>query len=401
MNVDVATYANNMARSFQDNQTQVMAGADEEDRTISSNDQTQVTGPEKSEDKQSSTPPESKNDQTAAEVLNSPAKQEEKPPADPKDIKSNFALDLERMKEMQNRVELPPDAMEKMTKDDPVLLDDGILLGIGFKSFDIMEILGHGAFGKVFKCRLKTNPEKEYAMKVLKKAFLYKNKHLKYAVTECNILKQAEHPFVIKMHFSFQTPDNLYMILDYCPGCDLAYHLNKKQIFEEDEAKFFIAEIVLAIEYIHGLDVIYRDLKPENILVDNEGHCRLADFGLAKENIGEKDFAKSFCGSPAYLPPEMLYSKGVSKAADIYQIGAVLYEFLVGFPPYYTENIKELYQSIRQAKLQVPKYISKEAKDLLNQLLYKRPEKRITLDKVKQHEFFAGIDWVKLKNKEI
>lgn len=204
-------------------------------------------------------------------------------------------------------------------------------------------------------------------MKVLKKAFLYKNKHLKYAITECNILKQADHPFVIKMHYSFQTPDNLYMILDYCSGCDLAYHLNKKQIFDEEEAKFFIAEIILAIEYIHGLDVIYRDLKPENILIQDDGHCRLADFGLAKENIGEKDFARSFCGSPAYLPPEMLHSqKGVSKSADIYQIGAVLYEFLVGFPPYYTENIKELYQSIRSARLQVPKYISKEAKDLLN-----------------------------------
>jgi serine/threonine protein kinase len=157
------------------------------------------------------------------------------------------------------------------------------------------------------------------------------------------------------------------MILDYCPGGDLAYHLNKKQIFEEEEARFFIAEIILAIEYIHSLDVIYRDLKPENILVEADGHCRLADFGLAKENIGEKDFARSFCGSPAYLPPEMLHNnKGVSKSADIYQIGAVLYEFLVGFPPYYTENIKDLYQSIRTARLQVPKYISKDAKDLLN-----------------------------------
>ena len=303
------------------------------------------------------------------------------------------------MKEMQARAELPPDEVEEMKNSEPVLMDDGIK-GIGFKSFDIQEILGHGAFGKVFRCRLK-GQDQDFAMKVLKKAFLYRNKHLKYAITECNILKQADHPFVIKMHYSFQTPDNLYMILDFCPGCDLAYHLNKKQIFEEDEARFFIAEIILAIEYIHSLDVIYRDLKPENILVDHDGHCRLADFGLAKENIGEKDFAKSFCGSPAYLPPEMLHSKGVSKAADIYQIGAVLYEFLVGFPPYYTENIKELYNSIRSAKLQVPKYISREGKDLLNQLLSKRPDKRITIEKVKLHDFFKGLDWDKLAKKEL
>lgn len=131
------------------------------------------------------------------------------------------------MKEMQQRQELPPDEVEQMRKAQPVLMDDGVLQGIGFKSFDIQEILGHGAFGKVFKCTRKGQPQ-EYAMKVLKKAFLYRNKHLKYAITECNILKQADHPFVIKMHYSFQTPDNLYMILDYCPGCDLAYHLNKK-----------------------------------------------------------------------------------------------------------------------------------------------------------------------------
>jgi serine/threonine protein kinase len=203
------------------------------------------------------------------------------------------------------------------------------------------------------------------------------------------------------MHYSFQTPENLYMILDYMQGCDLAYHLNKQQVFNEAEAKFFIAEIVLAIEYIHSLDVIYRDLKPENILIDAEGHCRLADFGLAKENIGEREFAKSFCGSPAYLPPEMLHSKGVGKAADIYQIGAVLYEFLVGFPPYYTENIKELYNSIKSAKLQVPRYISKEGKDLLNQLLNKRPEKRIALQSVKSHDFFKEINWDALLRREI
>ena len=99
--------------------------------------------------------------------------------------------------------------------------------------------------------------------------------------------------------------------------------------------------------YLHANKIVHRDLKPENVLMEENGYIKLADFGLAKENMGEKEFAKSFCGSPAYLPPEMLHSKGVSKSADIYQIGAVLYEFLVGFPPYYTENIKELYNNIR------------------------------------------------------
>ena len=407
LNIDVATYANNLAKSFQKNQQQVMGANDDEGDGSSKTEQTPAsTSDGFNQSGQNLTPPENRGLEMAANALQindneaqaepAPQTQAAKPEASP----ANFKKDLERMKEMQGRVELPPDEIEKMKKDEPVLLDDGIIKGIGYKSFEILDLLGHGAFGKVFKCKLR-GQETEFAMKVLKKAFLYKNKHLKYAITECNILKQANHPYVIKMHYSFQTPENLYMILDYCNGCDLAYHLSKKQIFEEEEARFFIAEIILAIEYIHSLDVIYRDLKPENILIDSDGHCRLADFGLAKENIGEKDFAKSFCGSPAYLPPEMLYSKGVSKAADIYQIGAVLYEFLVGFPPYYTENIKELYNSIRSARLQVPKYISKEAKDVLNQLLNKKPDKRITIEKVKQHEFFKDIDWEKLKNKEI
>lgn len=108
------------------------------------------------------------------------------------------------------------------------------------------------------------------------------------------------------------------MILDYCSGGDLAFHLNKRQIFDEKDAQFYIAEVILAIEYIHSLNIIYRDMKPENILIDNDGHVKLADFGLAKEGINDNKFARSFCGSPAYLAPEMLTNKGVGKASDIY-----------------------------------------------------------------------------------
>ena len=157
------------------------------------------------------------------------------------------------------------------------------------------------------------------AMKVLNKTFLVKNNHLKYAISEANILKRSSHPFVLKMHYSFQTPQNLYMILDLCTGGDLSYHLGKAEIFEENESRFFIAEVALAIEYLHSLGVIYRDLKPENILIGADGHIKLADFGLAKEGMTKGNSkARSFCGSPAYLPPEMLAETGVGKPADIY-----------------------------------------------------------------------------------
>ena len=138
----------------------------------------------------------------------------------------------------------------------------------------------------------------------------------------------------------------MFIVLDLCTCGDLAYHLERRKILSEKYAKFFIAETVLAIEYIHSLNIIYRDLKPENILIDSEGHVKLADFGLAKEDI-KNNTTKSFCGSPAYMTPEMLDKDvGVGKPADIYQLGAVLYEMLIGMSPYYTNNLKKLYNSI-------------------------------------------------------
>ena len=145
------------------------------------------------------------------------------------------------------------------------------------------------------------------------------------------------------------------------------------------------------MDYLHKHDILYRDLKPENILVCDDGHIKMADFGLAKEGVNDKKKAKSFCGSPAYLPPEMLGTRGVGKAADVYQLGAVLYELLVGLPPYYTENIKKLYENIKGANLQIPNYLSPAAKNLLKKLLHKDPKQRIGVknkSEIKNDPFF-------------
>ena len=182
----------------------------------------------------------------------------------------------------------------------------------------------------------------------------------------------------------------------------MQYHLTKHEIFEENEARFFIAEVMLAIEYIHSLHVIYRDLKPENILISADGHIKLADFGLAREGMNKKGAkAMSFCGSPAYLPPEMLSDSGVGKPGDIYQMGAVLYEMLVGTPPFYTENIQKLYKNIQKEKLQLPPVLSPDACDLLTRMLHKKPNHRITIVQMRQHSFFKDIDWQKLARKEL
>ena len=276
--------------------------------------------------------------------------------------------------------------------------------GLTFNSFQILDVLGSGTFGKVFKATLKhSSDDKIYAMKVINKRYLIRNNQLKYAITECNVLKQTDSPFIVTLHFAFQTMENLYMILDYCPGGDLGFHLMSR-LFEENEAKFYIGELILAIEHLHNLDIIYRDLKPENILIDSENHIKLADFGLAKERIAKGELTQSFCGSPAYLSPEMVQRKGVGKSADIYGIGAVLYEMISGTPPFYSNEIEKLYQNIKKSKLVLHNYFSDELKDLLKKLLCRDPKKRIGIynkSEIKSHPFFKDLDWEKLGRKEI
>jgi serine/threonine protein kinase len=274
---------------------------------------------------------------------------------------------------------------------------------INYNSFEILELIGGGSFGKVFKVKLK-NTQNIYAMKVLNKGYLIKKKLLRYAITECNVLKQSNCPFILKLHYSFQTPENLYMILDYCPIGDLSYQI-QLNLMEEDEAKFYIAELILAIEYLHQHDIIYRDLKPENILIDADGHLKLADFGLAKENVSTNAPNKTFCGSPQYLSPEMLSKEGTTKASDIYGIGAILFELISGSPPFYSPDENLMYKNISENKLMFPEFFSEELKDLLKKMLDKDPKNRIGIqnDKsdLKNHEFFSDINWEDIMNKKV
>ena len=270
--------------------------------------------------------------------------------------------------------------------------------------------MGQGSFGKVLKVKLKSTG-KIYAMKILNKKNLMKQRLLRYAVTECNVLKKASHPFIVTLHYAFQTPDFLYMVIDYCPGGDLSFHINKN-LLEENEAKFFIAELVLALEHLHNMDVIYRDLKPENILIDESGHIKLADFGLAKENVADNNVTATFCGSNAYLSPEMVNQRGVGKAADIYGIGAILFEMLTGLPPFFTTNLDQLFNNISKNELKFPDYFSNELKsvlkvnDLINYqgLTHRDPKKRLGVqskEEIKKHAFFKEIDWKALASKNI
>ena len=303
-------------------------------------------------------------------------------------------------KNIQREGPIKRKSLKEITADD---YDDNTKSVINLNSFKILSLIGKGSFGEVYKVMQK-NTSKIYAMKALSKAYLLKKKYFRYALTECNVLKQSDCPFIIKLHYSFQTPDYLYMVLDYCPKGDLSYHI-ESYLFEEEEAKFYIAELILAIEYIHKKDIIYRDLKPDNILLDEDGHVKLADFGLAKENVKNDIPNKTFCGSPQYLSPEMLSKEGTTKASDIYGIGTILYQMVVGEPPFFSNDFNIMYKNISENNLKLPEVFSEELKDLLKKLLQKDPKKRIGIgnDKtdLKNHPFFADINWDDIANKKI
>ena len=166
---------------------------------------------------------------------------------------------------------------------------------------------------------------------------------VKYAITERNVLSITRHPFIVGLNYAFQTRDKLFLILDYCPGGDLGKVLCREKRFTEDRARIYLAEVLLALEDLHKRDIIFRDLKPDNVVLDADGHALLTDFGLSKEGVLDNEGAKSFCGSVAYLAPEMLKRIGHGKSVDWYLLGVLLYEMLVGIPPYFTNNKEKLF----------------------------------------------------------
>jgi serine/threonine protein kinase len=175
-------------------------------------------------------------------------------------------------------------------------------------------------------------------MKVLNKDKIMAQNLVKYAMTERNVLSITNHPFIVKLNYAFQSLDRLFLILEYCAGGDLAQHLQKDKRFSEDRAKIYLCEIILALEDLHKRDIIFRDLKPDNVVLDDDGHALLTDFGLSKEGVLDNKGAKSFCGSIAYLAPEMLKRTGHGKSVDWYLLGVLFYEMLVGIPPYFANN---------------------------------------------------------------
>ncbi|KAM6324145.1 serine/threonine-protein kinase Sgk1 isoform 1-T1 [Aegotheles albertisi] len=271
--------------------------------------------------------------------------------------------------------------------------------------FHFLKVIGKGSFGKVLLARHKAE-EQFYAVKVLQKKAILKKKEEKHIMSERNVLlKNVKHPFLVGLHFSFQTADKLYFVLDYINGGELFYHLQRERCFLEPRARFYAAEIASALGYLHSLNIVYRDLKPENILLDSQGHIVLTDFGLCKENIEHNGTTSTFCGTPEYLAPEVLHKQPYDRTVDWWCLGAVLYEMLYGLPPFYSRNTAEMYDNILNKPLQLKPNITNSARHLLEGLLQKDRTKRLGAKEdfmeIKNHIFFSPINWDDLINKKI
>ena len=264
-------------------------------------------------------------------------------------------------------------------------------------SFICLAQLGKGSFGEVYLVQ-KINTKEKFAMKVLRKERIMGQNLLRYAIAERNVLSLSNHPFIVKLNFAFQTSSKLFLILEYCSNGDLAKHLLFEKRFSEERAKFYICEVLLALENLHQRDIIFRDLKPDNVVLDEEGHCKLTDFGLSKEGVTENQSASSFCGSVAYLAPEMIKKQGHGKAVDWYLLGVLLYEMLVGITPFFTNRKEDIFHNIEFGELKLPEFIKEDTKSLLRGLLQKDPRKRLgggnlDAEEIKQHPYFKDVNW--------
>ncbi|MCJ1368434.1 hypothetical protein MMC16_007577 [Acarospora aff. strigata] len=268
------------------------------------------------------------------------------------------------------------------------------------EDFELLKVVGKGSFGKVMQV-MKRDTHRIYALKTLRKAHIISRSEVAHTLAERSVLAQINNPFIVPLKFSFQSPEKLYLVLAFVNGGELFHHLQKEQRFDINRSRFYTAELLCALECLHGFNVIYRDLKPENILLDYSGHIALCDFGLCKLDMKDEDRTNTFCGTPEYLAPELLLGHGYTKTVDWWTLGVLLYEMLTGLPPYYDENTNEMYRKILQEPLHFPgpDIVPPAAKDLLTRLLDRRPEQRLGANgasEIKAHQFFHSIDWRKL-----
>ncbi|KAI1393744.1 Pkinase-domain-containing protein [Hypoxylon trugodes] len=269
--------------------------------------------------------------------------------------------------------------------------------------FDLLRTLGTGSFGRVHLVQSKHN-QRFYAIKVLKKAQVVKMKQVEHTNDERRMLGEVKHPFLITLWGTFQDPRNLYMVMDFVEGGELFSLLRKSGRFPNPVAKFYAAEVTLALEYLHSRNIIYRDLKPENLLLDRHGHLKITDFGFAKR-VPDKTW--TLCGTPDYLAPEVVSNKGYNKSVDWWSLGILIYEMLCGYTPFWDSGSPmKIYENILRGKVKYPAYVHPDAQNLLELLITPDLTKRLGnlyggSQDVKNHPWFSEVTWDRLSRKDI
>jgi RAC serine/threonine-protein kinase len=267
-----------------------------------------------------------------------------------------------------------------------------------------------GTFGKVILAKEKRT-NRLYAIKILKKEVIVAKEEIEHTRTENRVLQRCRHPFLTSMIYTFQTVDRLCFVMEFASGGDLYFHLNREVQtrrcgFSENRTRFYGAEIVLALGYLHQNSIVYRDLKLENLLLDRDGHIKIADFGLCKEDISFGDRTRTFCGTPEYLAPEVLEDNDYGRSVDWWGLGVVLYEMLCGRLPFYSKEHERLFELILGGNVRFPTALQADARTLLAGLLVKNPNARLgggpgDYKEICCQAFFSSVNWEKVYRKEI
>lgn len=288
-------------------------------------------------------------------------------------------------------------------------------------AFEIVCLVGKGGFGKVLLVRHRAEPDSLYAMKVMKKSVLASRNALRDAKVERDILAMLGHyecPFIVRLHAAFQTEKRLYLVMDFAAGGEIMFHLRQQAMLSEDQARFYAAELLVALEFLHSKRVLHRDIKPENVLLGQDGHLLLTDFGLAKDlsSFDKPDVEQkhSWCGSEDYMAPEIIAREPhTGKPADWWAFGVFLYDCLCGHPPFSplheksgkaaeTRNRKNLHKRILSCKFKLPSYLTSQCHSLLRGLLTRDPNKRLADPAaIRAHPWFASIDWELARSKRL